>query len=110
MVGTEVEAHLRGCISGQDAALALNGFGGEIVQCGIANADDAEISGAPPSPVAEVIEIDIRDGAGDSGIFLPLAVIAMVPRERMPYRGTFCTKPPVGVPGWRPMALICERT
>ena len=65
MVGAEVEAHLRRCISGQDAALALNGFGREIVQRGIANADDAEISGAPPSPVAEIVEIDIRDGRGE---------------------------------------------
>ena len=65
MVGTEVEAHLRGCISGQDAALASNGVGREIVQRGIANAYDAEISGAPPAPVTEIVEIDIRDGRGE---------------------------------------------
>src|SRR4029434_2427995 len=65
MVGTEVEAKVRRCIAGQHAALSSNGFSGEVVQRGIANPNDAEISGAPPSPVAEVVEIDIGNGSGD---------------------------------------------
>ena len=65
MVGAEVEAELRGCISRKGSALALNGFGGEIVHRGIADTNNAEVLGASPSPVAEVIEIDIRDGRGE---------------------------------------------
>jgi len=52
-------------ISGKHAALALNGFGREVVQRGIANTYYAEISGAPPSPVAEIVEIDIPYGRGE---------------------------------------------
>ena len=64
MVRAEVEAELRCCISRKSATLALNGFGGEIVQRGIANTDNAEVLGPSPSPVAEVIEIDIRFARG----------------------------------------------
>ena len=47
VVGAEVEAELRGCISGKNSALALNGFGGEIVQRGIADTNNAEVLARP---------------------------------------------------------------
>ena len=37
-------------IAGEDAALALNGLGSDVIQRGIANAYYAEISGVRPHP------------------------------------------------------------
>src|SRR3981189_2895884 len=91
MVGTEVEASGRGWIPRKHSARALNGFGREVVQRGITNAYDAEVSGAPPSPVAEIVEIDIRDGRGEriervvNVTYATLFSSSGVPGRRPPY-------------------------
>ena len=49
MVGAEVEAPIRGSIASEDAALALNGFGGEVVA---------------PEQADIVADPTLRDGVG----------------------------------------------
>ena len=62
VIGTEVEALLGRGVAGEDAALACHRFRREIVQRRITDADDAEIACRSPAPVAEVIQVDIRNG------------------------------------------------
>ncbi len=51
MIGSEVEALFRRGVAGHAAALGADGVGGDVVQRGVADADDGEVFGAAPAPV-----------------------------------------------------------
>src|SRR5215831_10606570 len=60
MIRPKIEALFRICVAGDDAALTSHRFSSELIQRRVSEADDAEVAGPAPAPVAEIIEVDIR--------------------------------------------------
>jgi len=59
VVGTEEEDFFRICVAGNNAALLASRLFHQIIKTRISSSDDADIVRPAPSPVAEVIEVDI---------------------------------------------------